>query len=781
MIKSCLSLTLQNQVSRKITDTIDSNNCGPVFWPGTHRSQQKRNMKDTGEDEREDTMQTSPRKILIVDDEHVIQMLLSDHLGDAGFVTLTASTAEDGLAILACTPVDIAVVDIRLGGMSGIEMLGEIKRICPETEVVIMTSHASAETAIEAIRKGAYDYLMKPFDDLDIVSLTLRRAIEKRELTQKNKQLLSDLGKQNDELSRTVGRLSSLINAGRAMGTMTNLRELLDYFVELVSRELNAGRVSIMLMDRKTKELRIAASRGISHEIVRNARVKLGQGISGHVAITGQPLLVNDVWSHPTTRNSPDPTLADSFVSCPIILSVPIKLHDTVLGVINVTNKHTAGAFSHEDVEFLCGLTGQAAVAIENAWRFTEMETAYESLKESQAQLVASERLNALGEMAAGVAHDLNNVLGGVLGKTQILLQALEKGDYDGETLKADLGTIEQCALQGAETVRRIQSFTRIRQDLPKDVVDLNEVVKEAVEMTRHKWKSEQEARGIVITVQTDLGKVSPVQGMSRELVQALSNLIFNAVEAMPRGGTLELKTFQQDESVILEVTDSGTGMNEDVQRRIFDPFFTTKETGNGLGLSVTYGIIARHNGDLSVQSTVGGGTTFRVAFPARQRDREPQARSDGDHNLKSGFTGPLKVLVVEDDRVMQVVIGEALLLMGHQVAVAGSAEEALSLFSPCTFDLVVTDLCMQSMSGLDLARRIREIDPRTRIVLCSGWALQQGSEEMKDAGINVVVQKPVMLADLDQAIRQAWLSSRDCESSYYFCGQGRLSEDDLT
>ncbi|MCK7514163.1 MAG: GAF domain-containing protein [Desulfobacterales bacterium] len=142
---------------------------------------------------------------------------------------------------------------------------------------------------------------------------------------------------------------------------MTNLRELLDYFVELVSRELNAGRVSIMLMDRKTKELQIAASRGISPEIVRNARVKLGQGISGHVAITGQPLLVNDVKSHPATKNSPDPALSDSFVSCPIILSVPIKLQDTVLGVINVTNKHTAGAFSDEDVEFLCGLTGQAA------------------------------------------------------------------------------------------------------------------------------------------------------------------------------------------------------------------------------------------------------------------------------------------------------------------------------------------------------------------------------------------------------------------------------------
>ncbi|MCK7514164.1 MAG: HAMP domain-containing histidine kinase [Desulfobacterales bacterium] len=229
--------------------------------------------------------------------------------------------------------------------------------------------------------------------------------------------------------------------------------------------------------------------------------------------------------------------------------------------------------------------------------------------------------------MAAGVAHDLNNVLGGVLGKTQILLQAVKKGDYDSDVLKADLGTIEQCALQGAETVRRIQSFTRIRQDLPKEVLDLHDVVREAVEMTRHKWKNEQEARGVVITVQTDLAKVSPVQGMSRELVQALSNLIFNAVEAMPRGGTLEIKTFQENNSVFLEVTDSGTGMSKDVQRRIFDPFFTTKEKGNGLGLSVTFGIIARHNGDISVRSTEGKGTTFRVKLPVHEGEHGRRKR----------------------------------------------------------------------------------------------------------------------------------------------------------
>jgi DNA-binding response OmpR family regulator/putative methionine-R-sulfoxide reductase with GAF domain len=431
----------------------------------------------------------------------VIQTLLSAYLGEAGLIPLTVSSAEEGLAILEQTPVDIALVDIRLGGMSVVEMLGEIKRISPTTDVVIMTSHASTETAIEAIRKGAYDYLTKPFDDLDMVEMTLARVIENRRLTQKNDQLLKDLERRNDELSRTVGRLSSLIDAGRAMSVTTTLPELLDHFVEFVSRELGAERVSLMLLDRGTEELHIAASRGISTDIVHNTRVKLGQGIAGHVATTGEPFLVNDVWTHPVTRDSADPLLSDSFVSLPIILSMPIKLQKSVLGVINVTNRRTAGAFSKDDMEFLYGLAGQAAVAVENAWRFTEMQAAFESLRESQAQLVVSERLNALGEMAAGVAHDVNNVLGGLLGKTELILRLLERGQYNTENLKADLSTIQRCALQGAETIRRIQSFTRIRQDLPSELLDLNEAVHEAVDVTRHKWKNEQEARGIAIRI----------------------------------------------------------------------------------------------------------------------------------------------------------------------------------------------------------------------------------------------------------------------------------------
>jgi phosphoserine phosphatase RsbU/P len=237
---------------------------------------------------------------------------------------------------------------------------------------------------------------VKPFDDLEIVRLTVQGAVEKQELTLKNKHLLENLARQNEELARTVSRLSSLIKAGYAMSVMITLPELLDYFVEIVSREIKVERVSLMLLNRETKELHIAASRGIQEEIAHNTRIKLGERIAGHVASTGEPLIVNDVWSHPFIKEIANPLLSDSFVSLPIVLSVPIKLQDTILGVINATNKHSGGIFGKEDLEFLSSLAGQAAVAIENAWRFSQIQTAYESLRESQAQLVVSERLREL-------------------------------------------------------------------------------------------------------------------------------------------------------------------------------------------------------------------------------------------------------------------------------------------------------------------------------------------------------------------------------------------------
>ncbi len=268
------------------------------------------------------------------------------------------------------------------------------------------------------------------------------------------------------------------------------------------------------------------------------------------------------------------------------------------------------------------------------------------SLQDTQDQLVASARINALGKMAAGVAHDFNNILNGVLGRTQILLRALAKGEPDLAKAQTGLRTIETLALQGAEAVRRLQEFSRIRKDRSEESSDLTDAVQRAVELTRPKWQEEPAAAGRQVDVTLQLAPVPPVVGGTNELCQVISNLIFNAVEAMPEGGSLALRTYLDENQVCLEVADTGVGMNEETRNRLFEPFYTTKATGHGLGTSVVYGIITRLGGSIHVQSEPGQGSAITLKLPRGQASLGAAARrGPGAATLPL----PLRVLLVDD------------------------------------------------------------------------------------------------------------------------------------
>ena len=243
--------------------------------------------------------------------------------------------------------------------------------------------------------------------------------------------------------------------------------------------------------------------------------------------------------------------------------------------------------------------------------------------KQMEERLIRSERLRALGEMAAGIAHDFNNVLGAILGRAQLIRMGLmtRKTATEGvsdEAIKKDLETIERAATDGAHTVRKLLEFTRSKSDesllFPLDV---NEVVDGAIDLARTKIKDEAQAKGIQIEVQTIKDPVRPVMGNPSELREVLLNLIFNAIDAMPEGGTILFKTGMENASVSIEVKDSGVGMSESERSRIFDPFFTTKGVQrSGLGLSVSYAIIQRHHGEIRAESQKGAGTTFLIELP---------------------------------------------------------------------------------------------------------------------------------------------------------------------
>jgi DNA-binding response OmpR family regulator/signal transduction histidine kinase len=684
-------------------------------------------------------------KILIVDDETTIQFVLVTLMNQLGHEVVNVSSAEEAIAKLETGPFALAMLDIVLPGMSGITLLGKIKELSPDTEVIMMTSHASIDTAIDALRKGAYDYIHKPFE-LDDVTAAVQRVLQKRRLEMQNRVLLEQQDQHNSELMQAVRRLRSLNAAGNGMSGIATLTELLDFFVGLVAEELDVERVSLMLREEEGDELKIAASRGVPDDVANHVRVKVGEGVSGTVAQQGEAILVGRQDSQDA---SPHTYKSDSFVSVPIVLSVPIRTPGSILGVINVTDRRSGKPFDEDDKAYMNALAGQAGVAIERARHSEGLRKAYENLRSAQDQVVASSRLKALGEMAAGVAHDFNNVLNGVLGRAQLirvslresppqLTKALEYGDV-----------IEKLSVQGAETVRRIQEFARIRKDRPNQLMDLNQAVRLGVDLTRPKWSEESRAAGIAVEVKLELEDNAPaITGTPEEVGQIISNLIFNAVEAMPNGGRVNVQTARRGKSVCLVITDTGCGMTEETRTRLFEPFYTTKTNGQGLGMSVVYGIVQRMGGEIEVESVEGAGTTIAIAFPA-----QAGAPREAGKEAASRPTGKARIMVVDDDPRNVELCQDFLTHAGHEVVTANSGSEALIELREKPADLVVTDLSMPGMSGLELARTIRSSMPKTRVVILSGWAVQQDDQSLREAGVLRVLAKPIGLEELVEAV----------------------------
>ena len=260
--------------------------------------------------------------------------------------------------------------------------------------------------------------------------------------------------------------------------------------------------------------------------------------------------------------------------------------------------------------------------------------------EEMEGRLIRSEKLRALGEMAAGVAHDFNNVLGAILGRAQLIKLGLGR-EGDGidamphETLQRELGVIEQAALDGAHTIKKIQEFTRARGDECLFVpLNMNEIVEGTIELMKTKIKDEADERGISIKVETINNEISSVVGNPTELREVLVNLMMNSIDAMPEGGTITFKTGMEDGHISIEVVDDGIGMPESIRKRIFDPFFTTKGVQrSGLGLSISYGIIHRHHGEIQVESREGMGTTFRIELPISKKEKDRREEEDGERS----------------------------------------------------------------------------------------------------------------------------------------------------
>jgi PAS domain S-box-containing protein len=362
--------------------------------------------------------------------------------------------------------------------------------------------------------------------------------------------------------------------------------------------------------------------------------------------------------------------------------------------------------------------------------------------KQLRERLADTERLRALGELASGVAHDFNNLLGAILGRIQLLRKRGFEADVD-----RDMAVVEKAAMDGRETVRRIQEFSRVRTDRPVSTVDLSEIIRDAVEITRTRWKNDVERRNIAIQVHLECKEVPPVLGNAHELREVYTNLILNAVDAMPNGGDLTLRCYADGDEVTSEVEDSGVGMPEEIRRHLFDPFFTTKgHSGTGLGMSVAYGIVTRHDGTIDVDSKLGQGTRFKLGFPVCRANLEVKG---GDGASLPHLVRPGRILVIDDETSIAQLLEDALTGVGHSVEIAISGKEGVEMASVSEFDLVMTDLGMPDMSGWEVATTIRKERPEVPVILVTGWGTTLSEDEVERCGISAVVHKPFEIQEL--------------------------------
>jgi signal transduction histidine kinase/ActR/RegA family two-component response regulator len=366
-----------------------------------------------------------------------------------------------------------------------------------------------------------------------------------------------------------------------------------------------------------------------------------------------------------------------------------------------------------------------------------EAHTRYEAQREQE---IHAQKMAALGELSFGVAHNVNNTLTGILGRAQLIL----RNSSDKAKIEAGLELIIKSAEDGAHIIRRIQDFARQRPNREFEVVAIADLVKDACEMTRARWESRSEFAPIRFALHADCQ--AHIKGDPVELREVLVNMIYNAIDAMPSGGEIRLTTLEHRDSVVVCLSDTGTGMGPEVKQRLFDPFFTTKgKAGTGMGLAVSFGIIRRHEGSIEVDSEPGRGTTFRISLPKVVPAAPTDAETPASVATSAATDDKVRVLVVDDEIHVREVLMEALEAEGCEVISAQSGEIALALYEQYEgkFDAVFTDIGMPQMSGWELVTEIRQRSNTIPLAIISGWADAISIQTQNALNADWVVAKP--------------------------------------
>jgi signal transduction histidine kinase/ActR/RegA family two-component response regulator/PAS domain-containing protein len=621
---------------------------------------------------------------------------------------------------------------------------------------------------LQAAIKEAFEHGV-PYDlDLEFVSArgvrkwvrTICRPIMRDGKVRLMRGALQDITEQKlsqFRLQAQLARLHMLEHITRAIGERQDLASILQVVVRTLEAELPLDFSCICLYEPTERTLTVIAVGLASAELAQqlsmseHARIPIDENglsrcVRGKLVYEAQI----DGLPFPFPRR-----LASGGLRA--LVAAPLQIESQVFGVL-ISARRQPNSFSSGECEFLRQLSEHVALAAHQAQLHTALQTAYEELRSTQQAVMQQERLRVLGQMASGIAHDINNAISPIMLYTDSML---EKEPGLSERGRGYLHTIQQAASDVAETVARMREFYRQRDiQTESTAVDLNEMVAQVAELTRARWESMPQQRGIVIDMRTELAARLPqVSGVKSEIREALTNLVFNAVDAMPQGGTLTLRTRSDGtERMLVEVIDTGVGMDEETRRRCLEPFFTTKgERGTGLGLAMVYGVVQRHGGDLEIDSHPGSGTTVRLSFAAA-----PAGTIAATDEIHAALPVGLTILLVDDDPILLRSLRETLELDGHTILTANDGKEGIDIFRKSlqpgghlTVSAVITDLGMPHVDGRSVARAVKQASADTPVILLTGWGERLLAEGDTPPYVDRVLSKPPRLREVRKALAE--------------------------
>jgi PAS domain S-box-containing protein len=556
-----------------------------------------------------------------------------------------------------------------------------------------------------------------------------------------------------ERLRTQLAHLSLLDQTARAIGERLDLRSIFMIVLRSVEEHLGIDLAFVGMQDPEANALRVSAMSPRSLQFVTP------QALSEEAPIEMDPHLSRsmgeDLVYEPDAASSSSQLLQKlARVGLSEVVSVPLVVASKPFGVL-VCARRAGTRFTTADCDFLRQLTQHLSLAAHQAQLYDSLQRAYEDLRKTQQSVLQQERLRALGQMASGIAHDINNALSPASLYAQTLLEREPALDAAART---QVSIIHRAIEDVANTVARMREFYRLRDSQGEQrPVDVNLQLKDVAELTRARWSDIPQERGIVIQMRTELAASLPlIDGVESEIRDAVTNLVLNAVDAMPEGGVLTLSSRVDPVSsrVCIEVRDTGVGMSESVRARCLEPFFTPKgERGTGLGLATVYGMAQRHGAELQIDSVQDAGTAIRLLF-AVSGTRQVTTSNPSSTPLAR----PLRVLLIDDDPLLLSSVRHTLEADGHEITTADGGQAGIDAFvaaqgGPAPFEFVFTDLGMPHVDGRTVAAAIKARSPRTPVVMLTGWGQRLLAEDDVPEHVDRVLSKPPKLAELRAAM----------------------------